>query len=212
MRCTNGPRAACVTASRGRPRGGGWIGYRYQAVAETDPWLALCTTHTTWQEAVRRYRKRWATEGSYRDAPGGWDGQHGWDLEPVLTEAPDAGRAERLLGLWALGALVQTFIGAQVQHGPAEVRATAAEWTTTGRLSVWAHGQFALREPKWPLARLAGSDPARGGRSRRRRAPPCGRRPAGHHPYTKEGGRRWAAPRRLSPPMPLCHILPTPMD
>lgn len=40
------------------------VGYRYQSVAETDPWMALCTTHTTWQEAVRRYRKggrRWAT-------------------------------------------------------------------------------------------------------------------------------------------------------
>lgn len=40
------------------------VGYRYKAVAETDPWMALCTTHTTWQEAVRSYRKRWATEGS----------------------------------------------------------------------------------------------------------------------------------------------------
>ena len=123
------------------------VGYRYTSVAETDPWVALCTTHATWQEAVRSYRKRWATEGSYRDAQGGWDGQHGWDLEPVLAAAADAGQAERLVGLWALGALIQTFIGARVQHGPAAVRAVAAEWTTTGRLSVWAHGQFALREP-----------------------------------------------------------------
>jgi len=96
---------------------------------------------------VRRYRTRGATAGSDRDAQGGWDGQHGWDLEPVRTAAPDAGRAARLLGLWAWGALVQTFIGAQVQHGPAEVRATTAEWTTTGRLSVGAPGQLALRAP-----------------------------------------------------------------
>jgi len=127
------------------------VGYRYKTVTETDPWMALCTTHPTWREAVRTYRKRWATEGSYRDAQGGWDGQHGWDLEPVLAEAADAGRAERLLGLWALGVLLQTFVGAQVQHGPAAVRASAAEWTTTGRLSVWAHGQFALREPSGRL-------------------------------------------------------------
>jgi len=123
------------------------VGYRSKTVTVTDPWRALCTTHTTWRDAVRTYRKRWATEGSDRDAQGGWDGQHGWDLEGVLAEAGDAGRAERLRGLWALGVLVQTFVGAQVQHGPADVRAIAAEWTTTGRLSVWAHGQFALREP-----------------------------------------------------------------
>ncbi len=127
------------------------VGYRYTTVTETDPWMALGTTHVTWQAAVRTYRRRWATEGSDRDAQGGWDGQHGWDLESVLAEAADAGRAERLLGLWALGALLQTALGAQVQHGPAEVRAIAAEWTTTGRLSVWAHGQFALREPSGRL-------------------------------------------------------------
>jgi len=127
------------------------VGYRSKTVTETDPWMALCTTHTTWQAAVRTYRRRWATEGSDRDAQGGGDGQHGWDLEGVLAEAVDAGRAERLRGLWALGVLLQTFIGAEVQHGPAEVRAIAAEWTTTGRLSVWAHGQFALREPSGRL-------------------------------------------------------------
>jgi hypothetical protein len=121
--------------------------YRYASVAQTDAWMVLCTTLTTWQAAVRGYRRRWATEGSYRDAQSGWDGQHGWDLEPVLTQARTVGQAERLVGLWALGALLQTWVGSQVAHGPAAVRAVAAQWTTTGRLSVWAQGQLALREP-----------------------------------------------------------------
>jgi len=122
-------------------------GYRYATVSATDAWMVLCTTLPTWQDAVRSYRQRWATAGSYRDAQSGWDGQHGWDLEPVLTQARSAGQVERIVGLWAVGALLQTWIGAQVAHGPAPVRAVAAQWTTTGRLSVWAHGQLALREP-----------------------------------------------------------------
>lgn len=121
--------------------------YRYARVAETDAWMVLCTTQPSWRAAVCSYRKRWATEGSYRDAQGGWDGQHGWDLEPVLTQARTAGQAEAIVGLWALGALLQTYLGSQVLQGPPEVQAVAAQWTTTGRLSVWAHGQCALREP-----------------------------------------------------------------
>jgi hypothetical protein len=121
--------------------------YRYASVSETDAWLVLCTTLPTWQDAVRSYRQRWASEGSYRDAQRGWDGQHGWDREPVLTQARTLAQAECIVGLWALGALLQTWIGGQVAHGPAAVRAVAAQWTTTGRLSVWAQGQCALREP-----------------------------------------------------------------
>ena len=120
--------------------------YEYQ-VRQTDPWVALCTSHATWRAAVTSYRRRWATEGTYRDAQSGWDGQHGWDLEPVLARLPGHAQAERLVGLWALGTLLQTWIGSQVAHGPDPVRAIAAQWTTTGRLSTWAHGQFALAEP-----------------------------------------------------------------
>ena len=116
-------------------------------MSETDAWLVLCTTLPTWQDAVRSYRQRWASEGSYRDAQRGWDGQHGWDREPVLTQARTLAQAECIVGLWALGALLQTWIGGQVAHGPAAVRAVAAQGTTTGRLSVWAQGQLALREP-----------------------------------------------------------------
>jgi hypothetical protein len=120
--------------------------YEYQ-VRQTDPWVALCTSHPTWRAAVASYRRRWATEGTYRDAQSGWDGQHGWDLEPVLTRLSCRDQAERVAGLWALGTVLQTWIGSQVAHGPNRVRAIAAQWTTTGRLSLWAHGHFALAEP-----------------------------------------------------------------
>jgi hypothetical protein len=124
--------------------------YEYQ-VRQTDPWVVLCTTHPTWQAAVCSYRRRWATEGSYRDAQSGWDGQHGWDLEPVLSQVVHHRQVERIVGLWALGCLLQTFLGNEVAHGPTAVRAIAASWTTTGRLSLWAHGQFALAEPSGRL-------------------------------------------------------------
>jgi hypothetical protein len=121
--------------------------YRYASVTQTDAWMVLCTTHARWPAALDSYRRRWATEGSYRDAQSGWDGQHGWDLEPVLRQAHRAGHVERVVGLWALGTVLQTWLGAQVAQGPAAMQAVAAQWTTTGRLSVWGQGQCALREP-----------------------------------------------------------------
>jgi len=122
------------------------------ASQETDRWVILFTSHTTAPAASGSYRLRWGTEGTYRDAQGGWDGQHGWDLEPVLTRARDAMHVERLVGLWALGAMIQTWIGQQLAQqvatatAPAAVAAVVAQWTTTGRLSVWARGQFALQD------------------------------------------------------------------
>jgi hypothetical protein len=123
------------------------------ASADTDAWMVLFTTHTTWRAATASYRRRWAIEGSYRDAQSGWDGQHGWDLEPVLARLPTAAPVERVVGLWALGALVQTWVGVQVQAptAPAAVRGVLRQWTTTGRLSVWAAGQLALTEPSGRL-------------------------------------------------------------
>jgi hypothetical protein len=76
---------------------------------------------------------------------------HGWDLEPVLAQARGAAHAERVVGLWALGSLIQTWIGAQVVQGPPAVQAVATHSTTTGRLSVWAHAQLALHEPSGAL-------------------------------------------------------------
>lgn len=118
------------------------------AAQETDQWVSLFTSHATALAATGSYRLRWGTQGSDRDAQGGWDGQHGWDLAPVLTRARSAAHVERIVGLWALGALLQTWIGQQIglPGVPAVVQAVVAQWTTTGRLSVWARGRFALQD------------------------------------------------------------------
>ena len=118
------------------------------ASQETDAWVILFTSHTTTPAASGSYRLRWATEGSYRDAQGGWDGQHGWDLEPVLARARTAAHVERVVGLWALGALLQTWVGHQIglTSVPTPVASVVAQWTTTGRLSVWARGRFAFQD------------------------------------------------------------------
>jgi hypothetical protein len=120
---------------------------------ETDSWLLLFTSHASWRAAVGSYRRRWAIEGSFRDAQGGWDGQHGWDLEPVVAKLGSAEAVAHVAGLWALGTLLQSWLGDQVSQAtaPARVQAIAASWVTTGRLSVWARGQFGLREPSGQL-------------------------------------------------------------
>jgi hypothetical protein len=138
---------------------------RPDAARQTDPWVVLFTSHSTWLAAVRSYGHRWATEGSYRDAQGGWDGQHGWDLEGTLARLTDAVVVERVVGLWALGALVQTWVGHRLglPSAAAPVPLLCREWTTTGRLSVWARGQFALTDasgrlrPWLPQTLLAGA-------------------------------------------------------
>ncbi len=119
----------------------------------TDPWVALFTTHRDWRAAEVSYRRRWAIEGSYRDAQGGWDGQHGWDLEPVVAAQDDPDVVATVVGLWALGALVQCWIGDRVGRAdaPSNIRAVVGQWTTSGRLSVWARGKLALAEPSGRL-------------------------------------------------------------
>jgi len=120
---------------------------------QTDPWVVLFSSQPTWLAAVRSYGRRWATEGSYRDAQGGWDGQHGWDLEGTLARLTEAATVEGVVGLWALGALVQTWVGHRLGQPAvsAPVPLIRREWTTTGRLSVWARGQFALTDPSGRL-------------------------------------------------------------
>jgi hypothetical protein len=124
-----------------------------EAAVETDAWVVLFSSHPTWRAAVRSYRQRWATEGTYRDGQGGWDGQHGWDLEPTLPHLTDATEVAAVVGLWALGTLLQSWVGDQLgQPGaPAAASACLAQWSTTGRLSVWARGRFALTEPSGQL-------------------------------------------------------------
>jgi hypothetical protein len=129
-------------AGKHRPR-------RATAAQQTDGWVALFTTHTTWLDASRSYTRRWATEGSYRDAQGGYDGQHGWDLEPTVAREPVTAAVDSLFGLWALGAAIQTALGDRLSRpdAPPDVRAARARWTTTDRLSVWMRGRFALTDP-----------------------------------------------------------------
>lgn len=127
-------------------------------LAATDQWVVLHhRTAPGWTPptpAVERlapacYRRRWATEGSYRDAQGGWDGQAGWQLETAVARLSDAAAVDSLAGLWALATLLQTWLGDQIGRpdAPPEVRAVARQWATTDRLSVWARGHFALTEP-----------------------------------------------------------------
>jgi hypothetical protein len=71
----------------------------------------------------------------------------------VVGQLADRARVEHLIGLWALGALIQTWVGHQVggRSAPASVQAVVRQWTTTGRLSVWARGRLALTEPSGRL-------------------------------------------------------------
>jgi hypothetical protein len=112
----------------------------------TDTWLLVFTTLADPWAAQQTYGQRWAIEGTYRDAQGGWDGQHGWDLEPTVAHLPSAAEVEALAGLWALGALLQIWVGHRLGHAPPQPRAVLASWTTTGRLSVWARGRLALTD------------------------------------------------------------------
>jgi hypothetical protein len=119
--------------------------------AATDAWVLLFTTCTDPWAAGRAYTRRWAIEGTDRDAQGGWDGRHGWDLEPTVAHLGTATDVEAVAGLWALGALLQIWVGHTLGHAPPPTRAVLAAWTTTGRLSVWARGRLALTDPSGRL-------------------------------------------------------------
>jgi hypothetical protein len=132
---------------------------------ETDRWLVLFTTHPTWRPALGSYRRRWATEGSYRDAQSGWDGWSGWDLGGAVTRLREGEAVARVVGLWALGLLLQSWVGDQAgQATTPAVQAALGSWTTTGRLSVWARGRLLFLDPStrllpWLLDTLqAGAD------------------------------------------------------
>src|SRR5919201_1270480 len=70
-------------------------GRRPDASSVTDSWVALFSTHPTWRTAVGSYKRRWTTEGSYRDAQGGWDGRHGWGLDRAVARLTVAAEVER---------------------------------------------------------------------------------------------------------------------
>ena len=154
-----------ATKKRGGPR---------QNLQASDAWVALFTSLEGPRPAIASYARRWGIEGSYRDAQGGWDGQHGWDLEATLIRTRDSAVVERIVGLWALGALLQSWLGhcASLGEAPPEVAAVVREWTTTGRLSLWGHGRLALTDQggllhSWVVAAL------REGARRVTAAPPC---------------------------------------
>jgi hypothetical protein len=121
---------------------------------ETDRWVQLLTTASSRWAAVRAYSLRYATEGTYRDGQSGWDGRHGWDLEPTVAAQADAAVVERIIGLWTLGLLAQSWVGDQIGQptAPAAVQQVVASWTTTGRLSLWARGRLAFQDWSGQLA------------------------------------------------------------
>jgi hypothetical protein len=141
----------------------------------TDRWVVLFSTHSTWQAAGASYRRRWAIEGTYRDGQSGWDGKHGWDLEPVVGRLKRAVQVERVVGLWALGTLVQSWVGHRAEQSKAPgIQPVVGQWTTTGRLSVWAKGRLALTEPSGLLNAWLG-ETLREGAERVANAPPLAR-------------------------------------
>ena len=117
--------------------------------ASRDEWLVLFTTRADPYAALREYGQRWAIEGTYRDAQGGWDGQHGWQLDRVLPRCATADEVEALTGLWAVGTLVQIGLGLglDANTAPAPVRQAREGWATTDRLSWWWRGRCALESP-----------------------------------------------------------------
>jgi hypothetical protein len=128
--------------------------HRYPAVADSAPWVVLFTSEATVLAALRRYRQRYHTEASYRDLQGGWDGAHGWNLEPVAAQQPTAARVGAVVQLAALGQLVQQWVGSQIgpaaSSGPGRWQHRA--WTVHGRLSLFARGRLAFLDPSERLA------------------------------------------------------------
>jgi hypothetical protein len=130
---------------------------------QRDEWLVLFTTAADARTALRQYLARWAAEGSYRDLQGGWDGQHGWHFDRVVDRRSDAAEVDGLVGLWAVGTLVQIGLGVGLTapEAPAAVRQAPAGWATTNRLSWWWRGKCVLESPDrvlraWTLRYLTG--------------------------------------------------------
>jgi hypothetical protein len=132
---------------------------RPSAAAATDAWVVVFTTCTSPWEAVRLYKRRYHIEASYRDLQGGWDGRHGWELEQVLREQPNAAAVDTQLSLASLAQLLQHWLGTGVGQ-PGVARWYAWRLTVQGRLSLFARGQAVLREAdpaiqQWLGERLA---------------------------------------------------------
>jgi hypothetical protein len=146
-------RAQHVATKRGR-------GVRRDAPT-ADRGVVLFPTQPTGRAAVQSSRRRWATEGSARDAQTGWEGQSGWALGGAVARLAETEAVARVVGLWALGRLLQSGLGDQVgQSDDPTVQAVVRGWSTTGRLSVWARGRLTLTDRSghlhlWRLPTLA---------------------------------------------------------
>lgn len=106
-RAARAARRLAHLASKGQP-----------AAAQTDRVWALLTTRPTWVAAVRTYTQRFATEGMYRD----WKE---WDLAAVVAHETDLTHLDGLVGLAALGYLIQAAIGAVAVDPPIRRRERA---------------------------------------------------------------------------------------
>ena len=127
---------------------------RPDASAQTDRWVVLFTTEPTWRAATSAYAQRWSIEGTYRDGQSGWDGRHGWNLEPLVAQQRQARAVEGIVGLWALALLLQTWVGdglSAPERLPAGPRQVVRRWTVSLRLSVWARGRCAFLDPSGQL-------------------------------------------------------------
>jgi hypothetical protein len=107
---------------------------------QTDRVWSLLSTEPTAEAAVARYSGRFATEGTYRDLKT-------WDLEEVAARETDAGHLDGLLGLAALGYLVQAAVGmAAGRASQDQARARQRQWSTTDRLSIFWRGRQVLHD------------------------------------------------------------------
>jgi hypothetical protein len=156
----NGSALARARRSRARAHDAGYTrADRPSAAATTDGWVVLFTTAPSWLPAVRFYDQRYATEGSYRDLQGGWDGRHGWELDRVLPPQGSAAAGEALWSLVLLAQVLQQWLGRGVGQ-PDATRWLPLRWTVHGRQSLWARGQAVLAEDEawlgtWVAQRLA---------------------------------------------------------
>jgi hypothetical protein len=91
------------------------------------------------------------------------------DLAVVTSTPADVAAPGRVL---LPARLLGEFVG-QLPAAPVVVQTVRREWTTTGRLSVWARGSFALTEPTGRL-RLWLTDALMRGAQRIAPSPPAG--------------------------------------
>ena len=107
---------------------------------ETDRVWALLTTAATAAAGVAAYRRRFCTEGTYRDLKC-------WDLEAVAAHEADAAHLDGLVGLAALAYFIQAALGAAAGRAPERAaRARQRQWSTTDRLSVFWRGRQVLHD------------------------------------------------------------------